>query len=297
MKASLPLNEAKRLNKLRGYEVLDTAAEPDFDDITLLASHVCGTPIALISLVDANRQWFKSKIGVTESETSRDIAFCAYGILQPDWFEVEDALTDERFATNPLVTASSKIRFYAGSPLVTSDGHALGMLCVNDQVPRELGSDQKAALQALSRQVVAQLELRNSLKEVRRSLAVRQAVEEALQAEVVERKHAEVAAEAANRTKSEFLANMSHEIRTPLNGVIGMAGLPAGNRAWRLTNASSRRRSARGGDTLLGIINDILDFSKIEAGRFDLDPVPFRLRDMLDETVRTAGRSRPSEGP
>ncbi len=180
MKAPLPSNEIERLKALARYEVLDTDSEQDFDDIALLASQVCGTPIALISLVDKERQWFKSKIGTTESETPRDIAFCAHGILQPDFFEVADTRTDERFAANPLVTGDSKIRFYAGAPLVTPDGHSIGMLCVKDRVPRELTPAQKVALQALSRQVVAQLELRKSLRELAHKLVEHERSETAL---------------------------------------------------------------------------------------------------------------------
>jgi signal transduction histidine kinase/ActR/RegA family two-component response regulator len=168
---AIPHNEEERLKALRSYDVLDTGPEKEFDDLVLLASHICGAPIAMISLIDENRQWFKSKVGTTMSETPRDEAFCAHGILQAEVFVVKDAQADERFASNPLVTGNSKIRFYAGAPLITADGQALGMICVNDQVPRELSSEQINALQALSRQVVTQLELRRSSEKLREIVA------------------------------------------------------------------------------------------------------------------------------
>ena len=171
-----PVNEIQRLETLRGYEILDTEPEAAFDDLTLLAAYVCQTPVALISLIDAGRQWFKSKIGVSVSETSRDVAFCASAILQSDVFIVPDASQDERFSDNPFVVSEPKIRFYAGATLVT-DGHALGTLCVLDRVPRELNPGQLEALRALSRQVLAQLELRRNLKTLQQSLAARDRAE------------------------------------------------------------------------------------------------------------------------
>jgi GAF domain-containing protein len=171
-----PANEQQRLAALRGYEILDTEPEAAFDDLTLLASYVCQTPVALISLIDADRQWFKSKVGVSITESSRDIAFCASAILQSDVFIVPDASQDERFAENPLVVSEPKIRFYAGATLKT-EGHALGTLCVVDRVPRELSPEQLEALRALSRQVLAQLELRRNLMRLDRSLAARDRAE------------------------------------------------------------------------------------------------------------------------
>ena len=160
MKARIPDNEAQRLEALREYRILDTAAEQAYDDITKLAAYLCRVPITMISLVDESRQWFKSKLGVKQQETPRDVAFCAHAILQTEPMIVRDALKDTRFADSSLVTRTPHIRFYAGFPLTSPEGFALGMLCAIDRKPRKLSAEQKKAMQALSRQVMALLELR-----------------------------------------------------------------------------------------------------------------------------------------
>ncbi len=171
MQAAIPTNEAERIQALLSYQILDTIAEKDFDDLTALASFICGTPVALISLVDQNRQWFKSKVGLSATETSRDIAFCAHTILRPDLLIVPDALEDPRFIDNPLVTGEPNLRFYAGAPLVNPEGFPLGSLCVIDHTPRQLNLEQQAALRAISRQVVTQMELRRKLANLKQAEA------------------------------------------------------------------------------------------------------------------------------
>jgi two-component system, cell cycle sensor histidine kinase and response regulator CckA len=156
--------EALRLAALYRYQILDTDAEPAFDDLTRLAAQICQTPIALISLVDEQRLWFKSKIGLTVSETSRDNTLCAYAIQRDGTLIVENALVDRRFSKAALVTGEPYVRFYAGVPLITPQGYRIGTLCVIDRIQRQLSAEQVEALKALSRQVISQLELRQNLQ-------------------------------------------------------------------------------------------------------------------------------------
>jgi two-component system NtrC family sensor kinase len=171
--APAPISDEARVAALQKYAILDTEPEQTFDDLTHLASYICKTPIALISLVDEDRQWFKSKVGVSISQTAREIAFCSKAIQQTDVMVVPDTLKDERFRNNPLVVSEPRIRFYAGAPLITEEGYALGTLCVVDQSPRELSAEQKEALQALSRLVLAQMEFRRNLMLLKEALTDR----------------------------------------------------------------------------------------------------------------------------
>jgi signal transduction histidine kinase/CheY-like chemotaxis protein len=249
--APLPPDEQARLESLARYEVLDTAPEQGFDDLTALASHVCDCPVALVTFVDERRQWFKSRHGIDATETPRELSFCGHAILTTAPLVVPDTAVDARFFDNPLCIDGPRVRFYAGAPLVTPDGHALGTICVVDQTPRRLSAAQVDALERIARQVVTQLELRR----------------------------VSIRAQRAAAAKAEFLATMSHEIRTPLNGVIGMT------RMLLETPLSPEQREyaetvEASGEHLLAVLNDVLDFSKLEAGRVELECVPFDLHEL-----------------
>lgn len=203
--APLPENEKARLKSLRELSILDTSPESEYDDIVKMASMLAGTPISLISLVDSNRQWFKAKVGVTEAETDRDIAFCAHAILDQEPMIVEDLLEDERFTDNPLVASDPNVRFYAGFPLVTSNGHALGTLCVLDKQPRVLGESQIFGLQTLARQVLRNFELRKAL------------IEQRLHSRTVASQNTELTK--AFEVQKRLLKVMGKDIKEPLSGL------------------------------------------------------------------------------
>ncbi len=180
MKAALPGNESDRLHAVQQTGLLDTRPEDDFDSLVRLASVVCNTPIALVTLVDERRQWFKARVGLDAKETHRDIAFCAHTILEPDIFLVEDAWKDPRFAKNPLVTGDLGIRFYAGVPLSGADGLRVGTLCVIDRSPRGLSSVEREALLLLAEQANKQIDLRRKQNALTQAIAENSVVEQEL---------------------------------------------------------------------------------------------------------------------
>ncbi len=253
----IPENEEERLKKLRYYKVLDTLPEKEFDDLVNLASHICNTPIALVSLVDSDRQWFKAKVGIDAEETPRSISFCGHAINDKKVFEVSNAMEDERFCDNPLVVGDPNIRFYAGAPLITPDHYKIGTLCVIDSKSQKLNAKQIEQLEALSRIVVQQLEIRMHNQRLEEALAV----------------------------KDRIMSTVAHELKNPLNGIMGITQIlsdsnehPEIQREMRVIQEC--------GDHLLEIINDILEINRINSEKVILNPKPLNLRSEIQNILK-----------
>jgi signal transduction histidine kinase len=272
--------EDKRLDALGRYD-LSALGDRHFQDVADIASTICGTPMALVSFVTSQEQWFKARVGLTTDVTPRSWSFCHYAIQDDELFVVPDARQDARFRDNPLVTGETEVRFYAGAPIVTFDGFRLGTVCVLDRRPRRLTRRQAEALRALARQVIRLMETRLAYRAL-----------DARQAETLQRAES---AEQASRAKSDFLAVMSHEMRTPLSAIAGATHLLG--RAPELSPKHGRLIEAlrASTDSLLTLLNDFLDISRIESGRFSLNEAPFRLSQLMAQveailTTRLAGK-------
>ncbi len=251
--------ESERLRVLRSLDILDTGQEQVYDDLARLAARVCDTPVALISLIDEQRQWFKSECGIEVDETPREWAFCAHTILGQRLLVVEDASRDGRFRDNPFVTGAPYVRFYAGAPLIVENDLAVGALCVFGYEPRTLSPAQADALQVLARQVVQQLELRRTLGQLQR----------------------------LDRAKDEFIAMVSHEMQTPLTSVCGSLSLLRHGKAGSLDQDASHmvELAHRNADRLRDIVQDILELTKIEAGELQLERQTLELQALVSRAL------------
>jgi signal transduction histidine kinase/CheY-like chemotaxis protein/HPt (histidine-containing phosphotransfer) domain-containing protein len=285
-------DEEARLVALAHYQILDSPPENSFDEIVLLAAQIGQAPIALLSFVDEERQWIKAAYGFHQESIARQLSFCAQTILQDTPLIIPHVRHDEYFRRAPLDDSLRDVSFYAGVPLLTPDGCAVGTLCIMDRFPRTLAPRGRQALVMLARQAMRQLEWRRRLRAAQGGLPVPPAVAETPAPEEPELQKRLDEALAAARHKAQQFATLSHEIRTPVNGILGMAHLLA------RTELSKEQRDyldlLRGSaDALVTLVNDALDFAKLEAGKISLETVDFDLLGLFENTVTMfAGRAQ-----
>ena len=277
----MPQNEAQRLEDLYSYGILDTPAESDFDQLTELATLICGCDMSLVTIVDRERVWFKAKKGVDFPESPRELSMCSHVILQEEVMVIDDPLTDERFFDLPGVVTDPNVRFYAGAPIRSANGFHLGTVCVFDSTPKHITDNQINALSRLARQASVLLEFRKRNEELKLF------AEEQLQLKQL--------AQIASRSQKQFLSTMSHEIRTPLNGVIGMTNLllleePSPQQVEYLTSLKFAS------ETLLTVVNDVLDYNKITSEVLSFENVPFHLYQRVRQIVQTHALTAKNKG-
>ncbi len=264
--APIPANEAQRLEALARYDILDTEFEESYNELAEIAAYICNTPIALITLVDKDRQWFKAVVGVDVRETPRDVAFCAHAIHSPQVLVVPDATQDQRFADNPFVLQEPHVRFYAGAPLVTRDGFILGTICAVDLCPRELSQHQIRALQVLSHQVVNQMELRLSHRRLR---------EYAAQLEKL------------NTNKDRFFSTLAHDLKTPFNAILNLTQILKED-ADNLTQADIKELAQdihSTSEQAYRLMDNLLQWSLFETGAMRYQPAPLSLQEIAVNVI------------
>ena len=277
--AAEPLNEAYRLQALLDFDILDTPPEAVFDRLVRIAAAVLDTPIAIITLIDGSRQWFKARQGIDASETPREWAFCSHALVQTEPLLVLDAATDPRFAANPLVTEDPSFRFYCGTQLNTASGETLGTLCVIDRIPRPAPDPaQMQVLRDLADLVMEEIELRRLGREARAQVETAHAVTAKVQV-------AHAALKRAFKDKSDFLSSLSHELRSPLNAVIGLSEMIASDAADETLRGYAEVINASG-NHMLSLVTDILEYSRLEAGASPFHPEPTDLRKVAEEAGR-----------
>lgn len=281
MKAPIPLNEEERLKKLYEYEILDTEQEKDFDEITELASLIFDTPIALITLIDKERQWFKSNKGLKVNETHRDHAFCAHAIHQHNVFIVNDATKDDRFSDNPLVLDDPFIRFYAGAQITTPEGLILGTLCVIDNIPRELTEIQQKALEALAREIIVRFEIKKNLKENQKLLN---------ELRIVHQKQLETEKELIknNLAKDKLFSLLAHDLKSPFQSILGFSEILASSvdSMDKDEIVEAAKNIYQSGQEYFFLLSNLLRWARLQFGGIEIVKNKVNIKEIVEDIFK-----------